>query len=87
MTKKKIEDKPKSYITASIESKLHKAISAEAKLNDISFSKQVLEYRDYFYAGEQKIINFRIQIKELEEQVDDLRAELKATKEKIIGMN
>lgn len=62
MTNKK-EEEPKSYITASIESNLHKAISAEAKRNDQSFSKQVQEYRDRVY--------------ELEHKVDELRAEIK----------
>lgn len=59
MTSKK-EDEPKSYITASIESNLHKEISAEARRNDKSFSKQVQEYRDHVFA--------------LEQQVDELRA-------------
>jgi len=52
-----------AYISAGIESDLHAQITKEAKRNNKSFSAQIREYRDNCI--------------DLEEKVDELRAEIK----------
>jgi hypothetical protein len=58
-----------AYISAGIESDLHKQITAEAKRNNQSFSTQIREYREHCI--------------ELDEEVNDLQIEMKALREQI----
>jgi len=57
-----------AYISAGIEADLHAQITKEAARNKQSFSAQIREYRDYFFAGEEKIQDLMCEIKALKER-------------------
>jgi len=57
-----------AYISAGIESDLHKEITKEAARNKQSFSAQIREYRDHVVALEEKVSNLMSENKMLKEK-------------------